>query len=214
MAMSSPSTLFGVGVGRGPSRWRVLLVGCALVTGCSPSGECPTVDVEAAWASYEEGAISRAHADFQRAVEACPASGRAKLGLGYTSLRREEIDLAERMFTGAVEQFPGEADGHLGLGILRWRRGDFREAREALERALEIRPDDALARAYLQRFPPEQASAPRPPLERPDTLVFPSRVNGPRFEIRTASGWEPFFVRGVNIGAATPGCTPASSPTP
>jgi tetratricopeptide (TPR) repeat protein len=46
----------------------------------------------------------------------------------------------------------------------------------------------------------------------PDTLRYPARTNGDRFEIRTARGWEPFYVKGVNLGAALPGRFPSQFP--
>jgi hypothetical protein len=43
-------------------------------------------------------------------------------------------------------------------------------------------------------------------------MVYPSRAHGDRFEVRTARGWEPFYVKGVNLGAATPGHHPSEFP--
>ena len=35
--------------------------------------------------------------------------------------------------------------------------------------------------------------------------TYPARAAGDRFEIRTTNGWQPFYIKGVNIGAAIPG---------
>ena len=192
------------------SRWVVFAAG-AWTMGCSMIGACP-VDVEGAWEAYEDGSIGEAHEDFLQAVERCPASSRAKLGLGYTALRRGELELAEEMFQAAAQELPDDPDLLVGMGILRWRTGDFQASKVALERALDTSPDNVLALAYLQRFPSQAAVTVRTPFERPDSLVYPARVNGSVFEVRTTAGWEPFYVRGVNIGAATPSLYPSQFP--
>jgi hypothetical protein len=38
-----------------------------------------------------------------------------------------------------------------------------------------------------------------------EAQTYPARAIGDRFEIRTAGGWQPFYIKGVNIGAAMPG---------
>ena len=181
------------------------------ILGCLPWRDC-AIDVEGAWLSYRGGSIAEAHDVFQRAVDACPASGRAKLGLAYTALRRGELELADAMFEAVAAETPADAEVLVGQGILRWRTGDFLESRATLERALAISPDNELALAYLQRFPSQGSLAERASFERPDTLVYPARVADSRFEIRTADGWQPFYVKGVNLGAATPSLHPSQFP--
>jgi hypothetical protein len=39
-----------------------------------------------------------------------------------------------------------------------------------------------------------------------------ARTRGRRFEIRSSSGWQPFYVRGVNLGVALPGRYPSEFP--
>ncbi|MBO2944589.1 family 2 glycosyl transferase [Paenibacillus sp. F411] len=46
--------------------------------------------------------------------------------------------------------------------------------------------------------------------DRPEKIRFPyvSKVENGSFHVRTNTGWEPFFVKGVNIGAGKPGAFP------
>src|SRR6266487_327463 len=52
-----------------------------------------------------------------------------------------------------------------------------------------------------------------PPAPRSPEPQVPARTQGERFEVRTARGWEPFYVQGVNLGAALPGKFPSQFPT-
>jgi hypothetical protein len=52
----------------------------------------------------------------------------------------------------------------------------------------------------------------RPALVLPDSLTYPARVNGDRFEVRAGDGWAPFYINGVNLGAALPGKYPSEFP--
>jgi hypothetical protein len=42
--------------------------------------------------------------------------------------------------------------------------------------------------------------------------VYPARTRGDRFEVRTTRGWQPFYIKGVNLGAALPGKHPSEFP--
>lgn len=45
-----------------------------------------------------------------------------------------------------------------------------------------------------------------------DTLFYPARTRQGRFEVFSPDGWHPFFIKGVNLGAALPGRFPSDFP--
>jgi len=53
---------------------------------------------------------------------------------------------------------------------------------------------------------------PRPPLTLPETVQIAARIRGERFEVRHGERWKPFYVKGVNLGAALPGRFPSQFP--
>ena len=65
----------------------------------------------------------------------------------------------------------------------------------------------------LSRLEPDWDRPPLAPKPRPDSLVVAARVRSGRFEVPGPGGWEPFHLRGVNLGAALPGRFPAEFPT-
>src|SRR5207244_6462098 len=52
-----------------------------------------------------------------------------------------------------------------------------------------------------------------PAVRRPDHPDVPARAAGDGFETRAAGGWQPFYVKGINLGAALPGKFPSQFPT-
>src|SRR5690606_35532045 len=92
--------------------------------------------------------------------------------------------------------------------------GDLERVALHFGRVLELDPGHATAADYLGRVEGQVLGrAPeRPPLVRPDDLRLPARVRGDRFEIRTPAGWRPFWIAGVNLGAALPGRFPSEFP--
>src|SRR5207237_952012 len=56
-------------------------------------------------------------------------------------------------------------------------------------------------------------SGPAPPPVAPSAEPqVAARTQGEHFEVRTAQGWEPFYVKGINLGAALPGKFPSQFP--
>src|SRR5207253_5690873 len=53
---------------------------------------------------------------------------------------------------------------------------------------------------------------PLAPIAPPPELRVPARTAGERFEVRTPQGWRPFYVKGINLGAALPGRFPSQFP--
>ena len=177
--------------------------------GC-PEAANPTV--EAGWTAYRAGQIDAARARFEEALRGCPAHPGARTGLGYAQLRAGQAAEARRSFEAVVAQRPDDVDALVGIGLAAWRLGDQDASRAAFTRVRRIDPQNQDAREYLARLGEVPVVVQRPPLVLPDSLVYPSRTHGDRFEIRTARGWEPFYMKGVNLGAATPGHHPSEFP--
>jgi len=72
-----------------------------------------------------------------------PDLSRAWTTYGFTLLRLERVDDAERTFRRAEALDPTFADVWLGLGRVHAERGELEEAMVEYERALQINPDDA-----------------------------------------------------------------------
>src|SRR4029077_19164794 len=103
------------------------------------------------------------------------------------------------------------ADAWYGLGVARARLGRRPEAVLALRRAIALAPDYADAVDQLLAWGVDSGLAQRPVAPRPEPQV-PARTQGEHFEVRTAKGWKPFYVKGVNLGAALPGKFPSPFP--
>lgn len=178
--------------------------------------ECPAAAHLAAdrgWTAYRAGDVAAARAAFEAALRACPRHAGARTGLGYVELRQDRTAEARRLFEAVVADAPRNVDALVGLGIAAWRADDREAARHAFTRARDIDPGNADARDFLARLGPPPPPAPRrPPLVLPAELAYPARTHGDRFEVRTARGWEPFYIKGINLGAALPGRHPSEFP--
>ena len=194
----------------------LLMAGGALADGLAAQQVCPAAsgaDAEAGWAAYGLSDMSEARARFEAALALCPADPYARTGLGYVELREGEDAQAAVHWETVVASDPDYVDALVGLGLVAWRAGDLDGVRARFRRVTELEPDHETALDYLARAGPAVGQRPeRPPLVLPDSLEYPARTNGDRFEIRTASGWEPFYIKGVNLGAALPGRFPSQFP--
>ncbi len=184
-----------------------LMISCTPTAGARPG--CPAAAdslAVAGWSSYQGEEMGQAVRSFATALRRCPDHVDATVGLGYARLRQGDDSAAERLFLAAVELDSASVDGLAGLGLVAWRAGDLEAVDRWFQRVLELAPDHAEARTYLGRLPEGLGEAPaRPPLVLPDTLTYPARVEGEEFQVRTDAGWAPFYIRGVNLGAALPG---------
>jgi len=172
--------------------------------------------IEAGWDAYRLGRISEADQYFSQAVSCAPESVGAHVGLGYAALRQGQDGRSGSHFQIALAARPNNVDALVGLALLAWRGGKIGEAGALAERAVALAPTnqealDLLARVGAGTVEPLRR-VDRPPLVLPDTLVYPSRTNGDRFEVRGPDGWQPFYMKGVNLGAALPGKHPSQFP--
>jgi cytochrome c-type biogenesis protein CcmH/NrfG len=88
--------------------------------------------------ALERGAVQAAESAFQRALEIDPHMPRAKTGLGYVALERNQPNAAIAYFRPAAQH--GHAEAFIGMGDAYRRIGHAREALDAYQ-------------TYLKRFP-------------------------------------------------------------
>ncbi len=165
------------------------------------------------WTAYRANAIERADSLFHAASARCGAHLGAIVGRGYAALRRERLDEARRLFDSALVMAPETVDALVGLGLVSWRQGDATAALDRFDDVLVLEPDNETARQYRRLIaPPGAPPRRRPPRALPESLAVVARAEGDRFEVAATDGWRPFYVKGVNLGAALPGKYPSEFP--
>lgn len=178
--------------------------------------DAPGVLVERAWSEYRAGRLDAAGSLFEGALECVPDDAGARTGLGYVALRQGRETRAVELFDAVLARDSAAVDALVGRGLLAWRAADPGLAGRLAERALELAPEHADARGLRDRVADSGwrpvVAVERPPLDLPDTLRYPARTRGDGFEIRTPDGWVPFYMKGVNLGAALPGKHPSQFP--
>jgi tetratricopeptide repeat protein len=166
---------------------------------------------DSARAAYRDGRIPLAAARYAAADSLCPGLPDVQIGIGFTSLRQGAVEQAERRFAAGLRSDSLNPDGWFGLGLAHARRGRRDAAIAAFRRVLAIAPGYADARQQLALI--GDLGAPLPRVRRPPDARIPARTHGERFEIRQGNDWTPFFVKGINLGAARPGKFPTEFPT-
>src|SRR5437667_416865 len=136
----------------------------------------------------------------------------AQVGLGFVGLRQGESRAAADHFLGAVRSNAGDAEAWYGLGLARVRLGQRTAAAEAWRRTLRLAPGYEDAELQLLALGIDSGLA-RRPVVRPVDPDVAARTAGDGFEIRSTSGWRPFYVKGINLGVALPGHFPSDFPT-
>ena len=195
----------------------------ALGTAAGPLGgqaevgcDAPGVLIERAWDEYRAGRLDAAGTRFERAMECAPDDAGARTGLAYVALRDGREARARELFDQVLARDPAAVDALVGRGLIAWREADLALTAALAERALALAPENAEARGLRDRVADAGwrpvVAAERPPLVVPDTLEYPARTRGDGFEIRTPDGWAPFYVKGINLGAALPGKHPSQFP--
>jgi len=166
--------------------------------------------VDLGWQAYRRGDVAQAESRFAAADSACPNLPAAQTGLGFVRLRQGDAAGAERRFTAALRGDAASGDTWYGLGLARDRAGKRAQAVAAWRQALVVAPAygdalDALLAAGVD------SGVPLPPAL-PPAVPVPARAIGEQFDIRVGDAWRPFYVKGVNLGAALPGKFPAEFP--
>lgn len=145
---------------------------------------------------------------FAAADSLCPGIRGAHTGMGLALLRLGRLEEANASFRAATSDST-DAEAQYGLGIVSRRLGRRDEAVAAFRRALKIAPHYADAESELLAL---GVTPPLPPARRPETPQVPARTAGDHFEIHTSAGWQNFYLRGINLGAALPGKFPSEFP--
>lgn len=165
------------------------------------------------WEAYRAGELDTANESFTVAIDCDQDHPAALAGLGYVALRGNRLAEARRLFASVVERHPDDIDGLAGLGLVAWRARERDAATEAFRHVLRLDPEHAEALGFLQQLDPEfPAVVTRPALVKPDTVIYAARTEGDGFEVRDGRGWKPFYIKGVNLGAALPGRHPSQFP--
>ena len=177
---------------------------------CPPSA---AIALERAWRAYRSDSLPLAVSQFLTAHRLCPGNLDADIGLGFTMLRSNRPLVADSIFRGVLGRTTGNSDAWEGRARTALRLGDTAAAVEAGRKALFLAPMNLDLRRMLDHVAPEWERGPTALRARPSSLQLVSRTRGRRFEILRPSGWETFYVQGVNLGVALPGRYPSEFPT-
>jgi len=188
----------------------IVALGAQIAAPCPHAGRAAG-EAGAGWNAYHEGAIAEAATRFAVADSLCPGDHAAQVGLGFVRLRQGQPGAAAECFLRAVESDAADAEAWYGLGLARGRLGQRAAAVEAWRRALRLAPAYADAERQILALGSDSGLV-LPPVRRPEYPDVPARAAGERFEIRTSDGWQPFYVKGINLGVALPGHFPSEFP--
>ena len=170
--------------------------------------------LEEGWRLLRADSAGPSAARFSAALSECPASADAMVGLGFAALRRGQSAQAESLFVDVTRRVPSYVDAWDGLATARFRQSQLDGARFAWSRAIELQPTHPGARAGLARLDPDWERRRRPLAKRrAPSLDVTMRVWEERFEMRRRGRWQPFYVKGVNLGLALPGRWASEPPT-
>ena len=163
------------------------------------------------WEAYRSGTLPRAVENFQLAHRLCPSNTDAGVGLGYARLRLGETKQAAALFEGVLARDSTNSDAWDGKARSRLQLGDTAGAVSAGQRALSLAPNNTDLRSMLDRLAPDRDRPIAQP-RRAASLQLVARTAGSRFEVLSAGKWQPFYIRGVNLGVALPGRYPSEFP--
>ena len=162
---------------------------------------------------FRAGKIEEARVLFEAQAKANANDGDAWLGLALVAHRKGELPLARSLYERVLGLVPDYADAMQGLAAVAKREGKESEAKTLLEKALKLQPTRADIREDLEALtglPPESEIT---PVVRPQVIQMPARVQGRAFELPDGKGgWQPVFLKGMNLGAALPGRHPSEFP--
>ncbi|MEO7966102.1 MAG: hypothetical protein ABIT38_19540 [Gemmatimonadaceae bacterium] len=180
---------------------------------CTPLPRRVAATIQQGWAYFHGGRVDEADSSFAIARQACPRDLGALDGSAYVALRRGQLERARAAFDSLLAQRPNDYDGLTGSGIVGFRMGDTSTARTRFERAAILFPRDSTVRAYLATLLPHLENTKFAAVVRPSRLRVAARTGPRRFEVPLSGGrWSPFWIKGVNIGAALPGKHPSDFP--
>jgi len=175
---------------------------------------CPgaATAAESGWTALRRGSVAIAVRQFARADSLCPGFHSALVGSGFALLRAGDPEEAAQRFRRAVQSDSSDADAWYGYGLALARLSERAPAIAAWQRALRIAPHYADAEQQLLAFGVDSGLG-LPPVQRVLEPQIPARTAGDDFQVRTAAGWQPLYLSGINLGAALPGKFPSEFPS-
>jgi hypothetical protein len=161
--------------------------------------------------AFRTGNVAEASTRFDAWLALHPRDADALVGAGFVALREGRVEDAASYFTRALDVTPTYADAHYGLGLSLMRRGKQIDARRELQAAHELAPERIdIAEALAATPTPLE---PLPAQVRPAAATLRARVKGRVIEVfDERAGWQPIFIKGMNLGAALPGKFPSEFP--
>jgi tetratricopeptide (TPR) repeat protein len=121
--------------------------------------------------AYYTGDYARAQAAFDFVSKRMPLT-EVYNNLGVIAGRRG-LKTAADYFERATQADPGEADYHFNYAVALYRAGDGTNAAKQLRQALELRPADSEAKAFLERVTANPAPTPEAPAGDPKAAAGP-----------------------------------------
>jgi len=119
-------------------------------------------DVQAGARHFTQGAFGLAQERFQAAVEKAPTDQVAWMGLAASYDRLRRFDLADRAYIQAEKIDPSNPSLYNNRGFSYLLRGDLVRARENLQRAAALRPNDATIANNLRLIDKSRRNVRRP----------------------------------------------------
>ena len=162
------------------------------------------------WNELKLGQHDQARENFSRASRLDPQLVEAKLGLAYLEIHRGGSQVRLDEIEALLAQDPGNQDFQLAASSILRRIGRNRDAAELFRGMLGRGSYGEVARQNLEQMYGLQnvdADIPAsfPELNRPADLQVNFRAGEKFLQRRNGNAWQDVYVRGVNIGPATPG---------
>ncbi|MDM4765713.1 tetratricopeptide repeat protein [Pelomonas sp. SE-A7] len=105
--------------------------------------------LDEAQALWHAGKRDQAIAAVERLVSQSPNEAKPRFALAVMRMELGQMELAAKLFTTLTQDFPDLADPFNNLAVILAGRGDLDGARQALEQAVRLQPDHALAQENL-----------------------------------------------------------------
>lgn len=164
------------------------------------------------WEAWRADSIEEAARRFRQALSLCSSNLDATVGLGYVALRQGKPHLADTLFSEATHRDSLNMDAWIGLALAEERTGQRLDALAAANRVVSLGDSSSTVVGILDRLDPEWRRGQPQIAARPQSLQLVSRTRGGHFEVLGDSGWQRFWIKGINLGAALPGKFPSEFP--
>lgn len=158
-----------------------------------------------------------ARANFGRAARLNPELVEAQLGLAYVALETGTGETSMAGVRALLQQDPDNRDFQLAAAAGLRQAGKNMESQTLFARLRQDSRYGHLAEINLRdMYGLEGVNEPipsgLPKIERPSQLRLDFRTNNPYLQQRVKNAWENFYVKGVNLGPATPGSFTSEAP--